>query len=191
MLIEKDMSLADVLHHDHNLIPVINRFGIKLGFGDSTIEELCTSKNINLDFFLTITNTFHDPRYFANNHLKSFDVSLLIDYLKQTHHNYLSDRIPYIALLIKQLIEETTEHKNAMKLLENFFNEYITELAKHIEREEKFVYPYVLKLKDAITTGTFPTELIAQVKSYSITDYEKEHENVEEKLFDLKNIIIK
>lgn len=191
MLIEKDMNLADVLHHDHNLIPVINRFGIKLGFGDSTIEEICTGLNINLDFFLTITNTFHDPRYFANNHLKSFDVALLVDYLKQTHKNYLNDRIPYIAGLIKQLMENTTEHKASMKLLENFYKEYVNELTRHIEREEKVVYPYVLKLEKAISTGAFSEDLTRQVKSYSITDYEKEHENVEEKLFDLKNIIVK
>ena len=29
------------------------------------------------------------------------------------------------------------------------------------------------------------------MKSYSIMDYEDEHDNVEEKLFDLKNLIIK
>jgi regulator of cell morphogenesis and NO signaling len=41
MRIEKDMKLADVIHHDFNLIPVINRFGIQLGFGDGTIEQIC------------------------------------------------------------------------------------------------------------------------------------------------------
>jgi len=32
---------------------------------------------------------------------------------------------------------------------------------------------------------------LKQVTTYSITDYEEEHENVEEKLFDLKIIILK
>ena len=47
MRIEKDMKLADVIHHDFNLIPVINRFGIHLGFGDSTIEQLCIKQDVN------------------------------------------------------------------------------------------------------------------------------------------------
>ena len=70
MLIEKDMKLADVLHHDHNLIPVISRFGIKLGFGENTIEEICAAQQLDTDFLLTILNTFHDPLFFADRHLK-------------------------------------------------------------------------------------------------------------------------
>ncbi len=191
MLIEKDMKLADVLHHDHNLIPVINRFGLTLGFGDNTIDEICQAQNVDSDFFLTILNTFHDPRYFASRHLKSFPVKLLINYLKETHKNYLVERIPYIAELIHQLIDESSTHKADYQLLQNFFEEYKKELTKHIEREEKVVYPYVFVLENAISTGHTTQQLLDQVHSYSITDYEEEHENVEEKLYDLKNIIIK
>jgi len=191
MLIEKDMKLADVLHHDHNLIPVISRFGIKLGFGENTIEEICATQQLDTDFLLTILNTFHDPRYFADRHLKSFPVGLLISYLKETHKNYLNERLPYIALLINRLTETSSNHKSAYQLLMNFFVEYKKELTKHIEREEKVVYPYVLQLEAAIVSGTTSDELLQQVNTYSITDYEAEHENVEEKLFDLKNIILK
>jgi len=191
MLIEKDMKLADVLHHDHNLIPVISRFGIKLGFGENTIEEICATQQLDTDFLLTILNTFHDPRYFADRHLKSFPVGLLISYLKETHKNYLNERLPYIALLINRLTETSSNHKSAYQLLMNFFVEYKKELTKHIEREEKVVYPYVLQLEAAIVSGTTSDELLKQVTTYSITDYEEEHENVEEKLFDLKNIILK
>ena len=64
MLIQKEMKLADVIHHDHNLVPVINRFGIRLGFGEKTIEELADEYEINADFFLVILNAYHDPQYF-------------------------------------------------------------------------------------------------------------------------------
>ena len=191
MLIEKDMKLADVLHHDHNLIPVIHRFGLSLGFGDSSIEEICSVQGLDYDFLLTILNTFHDPRYFANRHLKSFPIGLLISYLKETHKNYLGERIPYIAQLINQLIDEASAHKASYQLLQNFFLEYKKELTKHIEREENVVYPYVLQLEKAIVTGVIADDLLNQVHTYSIMDYEEEHENVEEKLYDLKNIIIK
>jgi len=45
--------------------------------------------------------------------------------------------------------------------------------------------------KKAIETGKVTNELLSQMESYSINDYEDEHDNVEEKLFDLKNLIIK
>ena len=191
MLIEKDMKLADVIHHDHNLVPVINRFGIHLGFGDKTIETLCKINNVNQEFFLTILNAYHDHQYFPRKHLQSFPAALLIDYLKRSHRYYIDEKIPEIELFIEKLGKENDLDTETFTLLKNFFSEYKQELFNHINKEESTVYPYVKKLENAIDSGLISKELLEEMKTYSITDYEKEHDDVEEKLFDLKNIIIK
>lgn len=191
MLIQKDMKLADVIHHDHNLVPVINRFDIYLGFGDKTIEELGIEQGLNLEFFLTILNAYHDHQYFPKKHLQSFPASLLIDYLNKSHHYYLDEKIPEIEALINNLEEKTDLDTETFLLLRNFFKGYKTELTNHIENEEKRVYPYVRKLEKMIEANKISDELKKEMASYSITDYEEEHDDVEEKLLDLKNIIIK
>lgn len=191
MLIQKEMKLADVIHHDHSLVAVINRFGVYLGFGDKKIEAICMENNINTGFFLTILNAFHDPQYFPKKHLQSFPASMLIDYLRKTHRYYLDEKIPEIELLISELIKINEESNEAFVLLKNFFLEYKNELSNHIYREEQRVYPYVLELEKAVDSEKIPDKLTAEMAMYSITDYEAEHENVEEKLYDLKNIIIK
>lgn len=191
MRIEKDMKLADVIHHDFSLILVINRFGIHLGFGDGTIDEICNEKGVNSEFFLTILNTYHDPQYFPKKHLQSFHSKTLIEYLRSAHQFYLEQKIPEIKNLIFKLTEESDQHKDRYKLALNFFKEYQEELSRHIDREEKLVYPYIYELENAIEGGKAPEELIHHMDTYSIMDYEDEHDNVEEKLFDLKNLIIK
>lgn len=191
MLIRKEMKLADVIHHDHNLLPVINRFGIHLGFGDKNIETICKENEIKLGFFITIVNTFHDRQYFPKQHLQSFPASLLINYLLKTHQYYIEDKIPKIEALIKEMIANANINEEVYLLLQNFFNEYKDELTNHIEREEKRVYPYAIALEDAINSGTFSGEFQKQLDSYSIHEYEEDHDDIEEKLFDLKNIIIK
>ena len=45
--INADMRLCDVIYNEPSLIPVINRFGIKLGVGDKTIRVICEEKNID------------------------------------------------------------------------------------------------------------------------------------------------
>mgnify|MGYP001053342602 CR=1 FL=1 len=191
MLIQKEMKLAEIIHHDHGLVAVINRFGIYLGFGEKKIETICNENKINTEFFLTILNTFHDPQYFPKKHLQSFPASMLIEYLAKTHHYYLEEKIPEIEQLISALLEKNQHNKEAFILLQNFFSEYKQELTNHIHREEKRVYPYVIELEKAIEVAKVTAKLLAQMKEYAITDYEAEHENVEEKLYDLKNIIIK
>jgi len=191
MLIQKEMKLADVIHHDYNLIPVLNRFDIRLGFGDKTIEEICIEKNINIEFFLTILNAYHDHQFFPKKHLQSFPAEILIRYLNQSHNYYLEEKVPQIELLIDQLKNDKNLDEKTFKLLKDFFSEYKKELTNHIQVEEERVYPYAQKLEKEITSGKVSESLIDEMKAYSITDYEETHDDVESKLYDLKNIIIK
>ena len=73
----------------------------------------------------------------------------------------------------------------------NFFDEYKLELENHIYREETKVYPYVVALEKALQTGKADEATMQQMNTYPIAEYEREHENVEEKLNDLKNLMIK
>ncbi len=191
MIIEKEMSIAEVVHHDYSLIPIISRFGIKMGYGDKSIENVCKKHNVNIDFFLTILNTFHDCNYFPHDKISSFPVILLVEYLQQAHYDYRIYKIPEIEQLINKMPDECSIDNSTHKLFINFFLEYKNELISHMEREESKVYPYVVSLYKALETGTLNDNIKIQMENYPISKYEKEHENVEEKLFDLKNLMIK
>lgn len=191
MLIDKNMQMADIIHHDYTLLPVINRFDIHLGVGNKSIDQLCTEKKISTEFFLVIINTFHDNQYFPAQHLQSFPAEMLINYLKQTHIYYLNRVLPAIENQIENMEANCEVNGETLTLLHNFFKEYRNELVGHIEREEQVVYPYVMELDKALQTGHSTTDLINKMKDYTITNYKEEHENVEEKLYDLKNLIIK
>ena len=65
-------------------------------------------------------------------------------------------------------------------LILKFFDEYTREVRKHMDYEEKTVFKYV----DALIAGNAP-------KNYQISTFSKHHDQVGEKLTELKNIIIK
>ena len=58
MIITKETKMADVIHMNYFTLSMLNRFGIDLGFGDKTVEEVCNQKNIDSDFFLEIINAY-------------------------------------------------------------------------------------------------------------------------------------
>ncbi len=191
MLIHENMKLADVIHHDHTLVPIINRFGIHLGFGNDTIAEICQKHHLNVDFFLTILNAFHDAHYFPKEQLQRFPAALIIDYLQKAHHYFLEDKIPEISALMDKMAEEYPLDETTFRLIRNFFTEYAQELKKHTHREEEKIYPYVLSLEKVFSDGSVDEYLRNQIRDNPVSEYESEHENMEEKLFDLKNILIK
>ncbi len=192
MQINRTMPMADVVHLNYLLLPVITRFDIRLGFGNQTVEEVCRKNDVNVDFFLEIVNSYHDPEYFPDRELQHFRLELIINYLEKTHDYYLQVKIPEIEYLIRSLVQTSgRENKERLELLKKFFNEYKEELIDHINREEDKVIPYIQEIENAYLSLNAGESIIKKIKSYSIDDFADEHDNVEDKLFDLKNIIIK
>ena len=72
--ITKETVLAQVLAQHHILIPIVNRFGIRLGVGDKTIENICDEVDLNIDFILTIMNVYLDENYVPENSLTQLDL---------------------------------------------------------------------------------------------------------------------
>lgn len=183
--------MADLVHLNYQLTLVINRFGIKLGFGDGSVEEICMGHEIDPDFFVEIASTFHDKNYLPNHQLRVFPISSTVKYLRSTHRYYLDEELPRIEKLIDKLISLNPDQKKQLNLMKNFFLEYKQELSQHMQREERTVYPYALLVEQCYNKQTSIEKLTERFASYNVATYEGEHEDVEEKLLDLKNIIIK
>lgn len=185
------MKMADLIHMDFQLLAFVQRIGIPLGFREKTINEVCEQHKVNVDFFLQLANAFHDVDYFPKEKLLQFNAEWLVKYLRRTHQNYLEQKIPDIEAKIIQLEEDLKETTQSYELIKNFFTEYIREFSTHIELEEKTVFPYVLELSKCIEAGAKTSEFCNSFDGFSINKYLEEHNDIEEKLFDLKNILIK
>ncbi|MCK5822514.1 MAG: hemerythrin domain-containing protein [Bacteroidales bacterium] len=191
MTFTKDMKMADLIHKNYLLLSIISRFGIPLGFGDKSVEEICNEYNVNTYFFLDIVNSYSNENYITDVQHNNFSIHSIVRYLRKTHKFYIDQIVPEINCLITNLYQNCFQQKDNVKLLLNFFDEYKNELLIHIKREEDVVYPYVLNIENAYETKKISKKLVAQMKNYSINEYLNEHSNIEEKLLDLKNLIIK
>ncbi len=190
MKILQDNKMAEVIHLNYHILSILYRFDISLGFGDKTIAQVCNDNNINTNFFLEITNAFINKDYSPEDNLQSFSIELIVNYLQKTHIYYTKEKIPEILNLINNLEFKTNTQRN-IKLLKNFFTQYSNEFNQHINREDNFIYPYVVSLQKAFDTKKISKKNIELIKDTPIASYQVEHENVEEKLYDLKNILIK
>ncbi|MFO7977817.1 MAG: hemerythrin domain-containing protein, partial [Bacteroidales bacterium] len=63
----------------------------------------------------------------------------------------------------------------------------IQEVLEHINYEEQVVFPYIKRM----LLGTSSQEAPSREKEYGIEDFEQRHNNIEEKLSDLKNLLVK
>ena len=191
MHIKESMKMANVIQMNYMLIPVINRFGINLGFGDKTVEQVCKESNVDINFFLQLINAYHDKDYFPKEELQNIPVRDIISYLKMTHTGYLENTVTEIEEKIKTLELEGNEDKKYIALIRNFFDGYKNELTDHIMNEEDVVFPYILAVDEIVKNQSFTKENKEIYEAYSMEEYEDEHDDVEEKLMDLRTIMIK
>lgn len=185
LVISGKMKMADIINADKRALVLLPRFDIEMGLGDQTVKEICQFKNIHLDFFLLMVNVFLNKNYFPKHKLKSLDVDMLLAYLENAHKYYLDERIPYLENLIQEF-KKVVKHP-ATKQLEIFFNQYIKEVKDHLAYEDNTAFPYVSKLSEYIKKKRIDISGI----DYNIGFFEERHDNIEEKLSDLKNLLIK
>ncbi|MGQ1911168.1 hypothetical protein ACT3CE_15450 [Marinifilum sp. RC60d5] len=191
MRLSQNMKLADVIQMNYLLIPVIHRFGINLGFGEKTVADVCEENDVDLNFFLQLVNAYHDQDYFPKEELQSISVKNIVAYLRMTHASYLNTTLREIERKIMRLASEESENKKFIDLIKNFFEDYKNELTAHIMHEEDTVFPYALTVNEIINNQDFSEKNQEIFESFSIEEYEEGHDDVEEKLMDLRTIMIK
>jgi regulator of cell morphogenesis and NO signaling len=190
-LFNENSKLASVILKDHSLLPVINRLGIQLGFGDKTIRDICAEKRIDLNFFVETINVFHYEAYFPEKRLLDFPVSMVIDYLIKTHRYYIDYLIPENDRLIELFLSASPDESTDNGLVRKFYAKFKEEFVIHINFEEREMFPYILELNAVITNPEIRNQFTKKYPDFSITSFEKEHSQMDDKTDDLKNIIIK
>ena len=178
------MRLSEVVEEHPSLIPVINRFGIRLGLGDKSVRTLCEEHALDTDFLLTILNTYLNEEYFPEKKLQTFHISLLIDYLTKTNQDYLRYQLPNIERHLGYFIQQSPQGNQSLALLGRFFASFKAKLIARIQEDEERRFPYCHQLMKGNLSSEFAKGL--QQPADQPTD-----DPTEALLEDLKSIMVK
>jgi regulator of cell morphogenesis and NO signaling len=179
--ITPDTKMTGLIIENPSLLLLLEHFEIDFAVKDKTVEQICAENQIDLNVFLVFGNLYNGfyPDENEINELK--DLSSIISFLKNSHRFYKNDKYPELRFFIKQLHEK---HNSAdIQLIEKFFNDYFEEVLEHLDYEDSIVFPYILEL---IEKGKVPNN-----SNFSANDYRDHHTDIETKLTDLKNLLLK
>jgi len=179
--IKPGMKLFELIPENPLLLLMMQHFEIDFRVGDLTVEQLCKEKEINIELFLSVANLYNGFRPKANLIASISDLNLIIRFLKNSHDYYRKDKYPEISLYIKQL--QKNHPGKELELLEKFFNVYFAEVIEHLDYEDNVAFPYFIELiknKDSDKNN-----------GYSAKEYSDHHTDIELKVKDLKNLLLK
>jgi hypothetical protein len=173
-------KMNDIIHENHSLLWVLSRFGLSLGFGDDTVKAACLKNGIDCPTFLAVINFLSEENFDLENGCEQLSVSSLIAYLKNAHSYFLEFKLPAIRNKLIEAVDIQDENKQYKNLFVRFFDDYVDEVRKHMEYENKEVFVYVLDLLEGQTND-----------KYTISIFQDRHNEIDSKLNELKNILIK
>lgn len=172
--------MSDLICNNYSLLMVLSRFGLPLGFGDKTVKEVCTLNGVDYNTFLAVVNFVDEDRSCLDEEDNGVSVVSLMSYLKQAHAYFLDFNLPAIRRKLIEAIDCSASNEVAFLILK-FFDEYVAEVRKHMDYEDKVVFAYVEAL----------LEEEKELPQYQISIFARRHNQIEAKLTELKNIIIK
>ncbi|GHU65376.1 cation-binding protein [Bacteroidia bacterium] len=173
----EDTKLAELIIEYPNLLEALSNLNIKLGFGEKTIREIAARYQLNLEAFTAIICAYSNKQGVGKTVRKEALNDILV-FLKNSHNSFEHKQIPELKSLIALFANKVSEKQGS--LLISFFDGYIREVCEHFRYEEETVFPYI----KAILGDHRPN-------GFAIREYEKNHTDIEQKLYDLKNILIK
>ena len=173
---EADDKMISLIRDNYDLLQALGSFGINLGFGDKTVKETCEDNNVDTYTFLAVVNfTINGSGEFEND--EQISVPTLLHYLEASHAYYLDFQLPFIR---RELQESLDEHDSLARLIVRFYDEYAHEIRRHMQYEQKTLFPYVESLLEG-----------RPASDYTVETFSKHHGAADKKLRELKLLIIK
>lgn len=166
--------LRDIVADNSLLLPALSRFGISLGFGDSSVSSVCESHGVDTATFLAITNFISGKPFEAEN----ISLPTIVSYLKSAHAYFIDYRLPDIRRRLLGTISQGSLCDVTIAII-RFYDEYVAEVKRHMEYENEHVFTYV----DTLLAGDKPTD-------FSISFFRDNHRSIADKLKELKEILI-
>ena len=171
--------MSDVICDEPALLQMMSRVGIPLGVADKTVTQVCQEHHVDTATFLALANFMKQGARGAAEHLPQVSVAALTDYLRRAHTYFLDYQLPAVRRKLLEALD-CSQTAEVSLLIIKFYDNYMGEVRKHMQHENRKVFGYVEGLLRGERTG-----------NYSIADFARSHSSIDVKLQELKNIIIK
>lgn len=130
-------KICDLMSHEEDAIQIISRFGLEMGVGEQTIDEVCAAHDVHTSTFLAIVNykVFREKALPAD-----IDVPTLQRYLKNAHNYFLNFRLPRLRRSLIEALLPADPTTKIPGLILRCYDEFVDEIRTHIEHENAGLY---------------------------------------------------
>lgn len=141
----KEQSVGNIVAENIETAKFFEKLGIDYCCnGNQTLEEACRRLGLDIDKVIDELSNLTESK--SMNRFGEWDVSFLIDYIINNHHEYIKAEIPLIENQLEKVINEHAEQHPEVSEVARLFSVLKEEVLQHLSKEEKMLFPYIKKL---------------------------------------------
>lgn len=163
--------MCELMAKEPDAVRIISRFGLTMGVGDKTIEEVCNEHNVHSRTFLTVVNYKLD--HLSDSDPEEIDIDTLRMYLNNAHAYFLDFQLPRIRRDLIEAINPADTSSQIPMLILRFYDEYAQEIRTHIEHENKGIWQQHVQDDQNISSK------FSEIKNLIIKYYPSQKESVQ------------
>lgn len=184
---------GDVILSRPSSIVVFERLGIPLGVQEYSLGEVAQHHGVSAQLLLSLLEITVGSGAARLEQLGQDDILPLVDYLLHSHAFYSEEALPRIVLLIERIAETLEgDQQSMLRLVRSFLGQYTQEVEAHFSYERDVAFPYIkARLRDTGCEAAAGTGYPGENTGYCVGDYLEQHSHVEEKLQDLRNLLVR
>ncbi len=187
----KNKSVGEIVKLDFRAADVFSNYGIDFCCGGKiSVSEACANSSCDEAKVISDLEALKNQTGSVFHDFDSWNIGFLVDYIQNTHHQYVRKAIPQILPLAQKVADVHGDHHSEVIRINELFQDLAEELLSHLQKEEMILFPYIKKLvveessRKCDDTACFGTVI------GPISVMEQEHENagiILKELFRLSN----
>jgi regulator of cell morphogenesis and NO signaling len=182
------MTLGEIVTTDFRAAAILERYGLDFCCrGNRTLEQSCRDAGVRADDVLEQLEAIES----SPSHETAFNewpLSGLVDYIVSTHHAYVKDALPVLlAHATKIATVHGRRHPELIRVAQ-LVEQVAAEMTSHMMKEEQILFPYIVRLAEAVTAGApAPVAPFGTVNN-PIHMMEMEHESAGNAMFEIREL---
>lgn len=151
----RNITIGEFVAQDFRTAALFSKY--KIDFcckGNKTLDEVCDAKGLDIIQIGNEIETILDSNSYTEFNFKTLSPNLLIDYILETHHNYIETNIPIISTYLTKLCKVHGERHPELLEINNVFKIASNELMSHLQKEEEVLFPFIKQLSLTLNNNT-------------------------------------
>jgi regulator of cell morphogenesis and NO signaling len=182
-------TIGEIVAADFRTAKLFENHGIDFCCGGKVaLDTTCAEKGLNFATILSELEAVENEPADRSQNYSSWALPFLIDYIVNTHHNYLKENDEQIAAYARKIADVHGGHHPEVIQISAIFDKIAADMATHLIEEEDVFFPAVKRVKAARIAGlTADTNDLETIQA-SLGKLHREHEEIGDAVHTIRHL---